>query len=138
MFDKVLKGAKIVDGTGNPWFKKDLGIKNGRIERIGKIDESMGRRILDVEGLVVCPGFIDIHSHSDMNILTNPRATNKISQGITTEVTGNCGISPAPVNEENVDQLKNYVSHMSKGLDWSWQSLEITLSSLKEREFQLI
>ncbi|MCF7891063.1 D-aminoacylase [Candidatus Bipolaricaulota bacterium] len=123
MFDIVLENARIVDGTGNPWFFGDIGIKEGTVKQLGDI-ETGGSRTLDIDGLVACPGFIDMHSHSDMNILTNPRAKNKIMQGITTEVTGNCGISPAPVNEDKVDQLKSYMSHLSKGLDWSWRTLE--------------
>jgi len=130
MLDVVFKEASIIDGSGNPWFFGDIGIKDGKVRQIGRL-ASNARRILDLRGLVACPGFIDMHSHSDMNILTNPRATNKIMQGVTTEVTGNCGISPAPVNEEKVSQLKGYMSFMSKGLDWSWKSLDDYFVKLK-------
>lgn len=130
MLDIVLKGGRLADGTGNPWFIGDIGITDGKIEKVGRV-RTKGKRTLELAGLVACPGFIDMHSHSDMNILGNPRAKTKIMQGITTEVTGNCGISPAPVNEEKVDQLKSYMSHMSKGLDWSWQTLDDYFTKVK-------
>lgn len=131
MFDIILKNAKIIDGSGNPWFWGDLGIENGRIEKIGKIETEEAAELKDVKGLVVCPGFIDIHSHSDLTILVNPKAESKVKQGVTTEVIGNCGFSAVPVDDNTIDQLKDYGGFLAKELDWSWRSLGDYLDRLK-------
>jgi len=87
-FDLVLRGGKIVDGTGNPWFYGDLAVKGDKIAALGKIDLKAGKREIDVRGFVVAPGFIDMHSHSDFTILEDGQAMSKIMQGVTTEVLG--------------------------------------------------
>ncbi len=95
-YDLVLKNGRILDGAGNPWFKADIGLKDGRISKIGRVDETQADRVIDVDGLFVSPGFIDVHSHSDTNVFVDPWMESKIRQGITTEVNGNCGGSPVP------------------------------------------
>ena len=90
------RNVKIIDGTTNPGYNADIGIQNGRIQRIGYLGGEKAAQIIDVEGLVVSPGFIDTHSHSDLMLLVEPKATQKIMQGITTEVLGQDGISVAP------------------------------------------
>jgi len=130
MFDIIIKGGRIVNGTGNTWFWGDIGVKNGEIKRIGRINQN-AKRIFDVSGLVVCPGFIDMHSHSDMDILVNPQALNKIMQGVTTEVTGNCGISLAPVDEATIDQLKASLGYAANAVDWKWRSLSEYYNKVK-------
>ena len=104
-FDIIIKDGVIVDGTGNPWFKSDIGITNERIENIGTIEAS-AHRIIKARGLVVSPGFIDTHSHSDLALLQNPFSEAKIRQGVTTEVLGQDGLSVAPVNDESKPILK--------------------------------
>jgi N-acyl-D-amino-acid deacylase len=99
-YDLVLKNGRILDGAGNPWFKADIGLKDGRINKIGRVDGENAARIIDVEGLFVSPGFIDIHNHSDTSMFVDPWIESLIRQGITTNVNGNCGGSPAPLNEE--------------------------------------
>ena len=94
--DLVLKNGRILDGAGNPWFKADIGLKDGRISKIGRVDETKADRVIDVDGLFVSPGFIDVHSHSDTSMFVDPWMESKIRQGITTEVNGNCGGSPVP------------------------------------------
>jgi len=89
-FDYVIKNGKIVDGTGNPWYKADIGITADRIADIGLIPEEKGRTIIDATGKVVSPGFIDIHTHTD-GIEKDPTAHNYIMQGVTTVISGNCG-----------------------------------------------
>ena len=123
MFDILLHNARILDGTGNPWFYGNIGIRDQRISHIGNFQGEASQN-LDVGGLVVCPGFIDIHSHADLEILACPQAQNMIQQGVTTEVTGNCGQSPAPVHPETLEQLQQYLGHSSQDLDWDWHSLE--------------
>ncbi len=94
-YDLVLRHGKIVDGTGNPWFYADLAVKGDKIAALGKIAANAGKRELDVKGLVVAPGFIDMHSHSDFTILEDGKAMSKITQGVTTEVLGESS-SPGP------------------------------------------
>lgn len=124
-FDLVIRDGIVVDGTGSPWFKNDIGVKEGKIARIGKIKEK-GEIEIDATGRVVSPGFIDLHNHSDITILAYPDAESYIMQGVTTAVVGNCGLSMAPVNPDNVDLLKMYLSpFLAKGFDygWDWRTL---------------
>ena len=79
--DLVLKNGRILDGAGNPWFKTDIGLKDGRINKIGRVDEENAARIIDVEGLFVSPGFIDVHSHADTSPLYQKKI-DKIGPGV--------------------------------------------------------
>jgi N-acyl-D-amino-acid deacylase len=97
MLDVVLRRGTLVDGTGSPPRHADVGIVGGRIGSVGSLDGVESAQTLDVGGLVVAPGFIDIHSHSDATLLVDPRARSSIAQGVTTEVVGNCGHAPAPL-----------------------------------------
>ena len=109
MFDILIKNGRVVDGTGNPWFKADVGIENGKIAKVSKAPLKEGERVLDAKGLVVTPGFIDMHSHSDTSVLVHPRCESFVRQGITTAVTGSCGISMAPISESFVDRVRNSI-----------------------------
>ncbi|MGQ9780807.1 MAG: N-acyl-D-amino-acid deacylase family protein [Nitrososphaeria archaeon] len=125
MFDILIKGGRIVDGTGNPWFKADVAIKDGKIARIGQLEKAQAREVVDARGHVVSPGFIDVHSHSDFTIPFNPKADSSIRQGVTTLVVGNCGFSLAPVNRQRRELLLKYISPFlpSKGeLSLRWSS----------------
>ena len=108
MLDLVVKNGRIVDGTGNPWFYGDVGIKDGVIIGIGRIEQE-SREVIDAQGRVVSPGFIDGHTHSDLTILDNPYSEIKLQQGVTTSVVGNCGLAPTPFSEENRETLQSYV-----------------------------
>ncbi|MBE9469904.1 MAG: D-aminoacylase [Chloroflexi bacterium] len=125
-FDILVRNGNVIDGTGNLWFKKDIGIADGRIRRVGSIPES-GRKTIDAKGMVVSPGFIDLHNHSDFSILAYPNAECYITQGVTTVVVGNCGHSLAPIrNPDNLALLRNYlapllVSDFDYG--WNWKTL---------------
>jgi len=123
MLDFLLTNARILDGTGNPWFHGNIGIKDQRIIQIGNF-QAQAAETLNIEGNIVCPGFIDIHSHSDLKLLSFPRAQNKIQQGVTTEVTGNCGLSTAPVHKETLEQLQQYLGLSARELSWSWTNIE--------------
>jgi N-acyl-D-amino-acid deacylase len=87
-WDLVFRNARIIDGTGNPWFRGDVAVHDGRIAAVGRVPADSGRREIDVQGLVLAPGFIDIHSHSDFLLLEDGAALSKIWQGVTTEVLG--------------------------------------------------
>lgn len=95
-YDLVITNARIVDGSGNPWFRADVGIKGGRIARIGRIDSAEGVEKIDAKGQIVAPGFIDVHTHVE-SIYSLPAAENFVRMGVTTLVTGNCGGSTTDV-----------------------------------------
>lgn len=96
MYDLLIRNGKVVDGTGNPWFYGDVAVQGEKIVAVGRLDDKRAKRTIDAEGLVVAPGFIDSHSHSDEALLINPKAESKVFQGVTTEVIGQCGTSAAP------------------------------------------
>ncbi|MBV9926676.1 MAG: D-aminoacylase [Acidobacteria bacterium] len=97
-FDLVITNARVVDGSGNPWFRADVGVKGGRIARVGRVAASEGRRVIDAGGKVLAPGFIDVHTHVE-NIFELPEAENFVRMGVTTVVTGNCGGSALNVGK---------------------------------------
>lgn len=119
MFDIIIKNGKIIDGTGNPWFYADIAVKDGKIAAIGKLEGAETREAIDAKGLVVSPGFIDIHSHSDLEPMVNFRCESKVRQGVTTELVGNCGDSAAPVFGMAYDQQKEYIDgHYDISSNW--------------------
>src|SRR4051812_46853073 len=93
-YDLVIRGGRVVDGTGNPWYAADVAVRGGKVVAVGRAPGAAAKTI-DAKGLVVAPGFIDIHSHSDETILEDGRAESKVRQGVTTEVFGE-GRSAAP------------------------------------------
>lgn len=95
-FDLLITNGRIVDGSGNPWFRTDIGIKDGRIARLGRINPADARQTIDARGQIVAPGFIDVHTHIE-SIYSLPAAENFIRMGVTTLVTGNCGASAIDV-----------------------------------------
>ncbi|MEM3562201.1 MAG: D-aminoacylase [Candidatus Jordarchaeaceae archaeon] len=113
--DIVIKNARIIDGTGNPWFKGELGITGEKIAEIDRSISTRGERVIDAKGLIVAPGFIDVHTHSDATSLMERSALNYISQGVTTSVIGNCGLSAAPLNKRTVKDLLTLVAPDFKG-----------------------
>ncbi len=90
-FDILIQDAKIVDGTGNPWYAADIGIRKGKIKAIGDLSGSKANRVIDAKGQIVAPGFIDVHAHVENNILPRSTADNFLYDGVTTIITGNCG-----------------------------------------------
>lgn len=98
-FDVIIAGGHIVDGTGNPWFESDLAIKDGRIAEIGKLDAKRAATVIDARGLIVAPGFIDVHTHIEGGIERLPPAENFLRMGVTSVVTGNCGSSAQSLSE---------------------------------------
>jgi N-acyl-D-amino-acid deacylase len=93
----IIQGGRIVDGSGNPWYVADVGISEGKIAAIGRLDTGEARHVISAEGLVVAPGFIDVHTHVERGIRERPTAENFLFDGVTTIVTGNCGGSETDV-----------------------------------------
>ncbi len=125
MLDLVLKNGRVVDGTGNPWFFGDVGVKDGLVVSVGR-SRARSPKTIDVGGRVISPGFIDGHCHSDLMVLDHPESEIKLAQGVTTEVVGNCGMSPAPFSQQHLDPLRAYVEPVlgTTEREWSWETLE--------------
>jgi N-acyl-D-aspartate/D-glutamate deacylase len=119
--DLLLRGGTLIDGTGRPPFAADLAIRDGRITDIGTIPVPAGTPFLDVRGLYVTPGFIDIHSHSDFTLVVDPRAVSSITQGVTLEVVGNCGHGCAPIADPVLARSNIY--GCLAGHDITWRSM---------------
>ena len=131
-YDIVIKEGLIVDGSGRPGFKADLAVKGGRIAKIDEVIDVEADRIINAEGLAVCPGFIDIHTHSDFVLLVNPKAESKVRQGVTTEVVGNCGGSAAPARGAALERAKRIMS--GYGIDRvEWTSFSDYLNLLERK-----
>ena len=105
-FDVIIKGARIVNGTGNPYYKSDIGISGGRISALATdLSKAEAKRVINADGLVASPGFIDVHSHDDGYVLAETSAKLKVNQGVTTVVVGNCGHTLVPMPEDKTNFL---------------------------------
>jgi N-acyl-D-aspartate/D-glutamate deacylase len=124
MFDILIKQATIVDGTGAAGWRGDVGIHSGHFQAVELRLDAPAQRIIDAQDLVLAPGFIDMHSHSDKALLDDPRAEVKLRQGVTAEVVGNCGASLAPVEPDSRDLVvKDVISNPDQaGKPISWLS----------------
>ena len=116
MDDLLIRGGQLIDGTGSPGREADVSISTGRIVAIEPRATRPARRVIDAQGQVVAPGFIDIHTHSDFTLPLNPRAESKIRQGVTLEVVGNCGFSAAPALPERTAMLREYLAPSAPSL----------------------
>ncbi|MFF7982070.1 amidohydrolase family protein [Streptomyces sp. NPDC007901] len=143
MLDHVIKGAKVVDGTGAPAFTADVGIRDGRIAVIGAVTEE-SRTSEDATGLVLAPGFVDPHTHYDAQLFWDPYATPSLNHGVTTVAGGNCGFTLAPLNPArpgDADYTRRMMSKvegmslvaLEEGAPWSWNSFGEYLDALEGR-----
>jgi N-acyl-D-amino-acid deacylase len=113
MFDLLIKGGRIYDGSGMPSFTGDVGLAGGKIAAVGRL-KGRAKRVLNVEGLAVTPGFIDPHTHLDAQLLWDPLGTSSCFHGVTSSVVGNCGLSLAPCKPEGRDAvIKTFCSGRS-------------------------
>lgn len=119
MLDILIKNGQVLDGTGKPAFKADVGIAAGRIVVVAKDVEQEAKRTIQAVGLHLAPGFIDPHTHSDFTLLAGPFAESKIRQGVTTEVIGNCGFSPAPLLGAAVAETRAQAKQVDVSVSWS-------------------
>ena len=126
--DLIIAGGRVVDGTGAPWFRADVCVAGDRIAAVGHLDGARARRRIDAAGLVIAPGFIDMLGQSEYNVLVDNRAASKITQGITTEITGE-GSSIAPLNQRLIDEGKEVYERYGVKPTWTtlreyWQAFE--------------
>jgi N-acyl-D-amino-acid deacylase len=128
--DLVFEGGRVVDGTGAPWFVADVAVRDGRIVAVGHLDKRAARRRIDARGLVVAPGFIDLLGQSEYNVLVDSRAASKITQGITTEITGE-GVSIAPVNQQLIEEDRD--TYEKYGVWPDWRTLDGYFKTLERR-----
>lgn len=138
MLQLIIKDGKVIDGTGKPALRADVGIRDGKIAAVSDLTGVKAEKSIAAGGLVVAPGFIDIHSHSDFTIMINPRAESKIHQGVTTEVIGNCGLTAAPLSEAHRQEALDYLLTTlgisgSESLAWDWTSFGDYLDYLRQR-----
>jgi N-acyl-D-amino-acid deacylase len=133
VFDLVIRDGKIIDGTGTSSFVADLGISNGKITCIGELTNAIAKEWICAKGLVVAPGFIDMHSHQEASAFAEVTDDAKIMQGVTTEVNGNCGISCAPVSKKYLPELRKYVA-APESLHWDWESFAEYLTVLEKNK----
>ena len=126
-YDYIIRGGRVIDGTGAPWFMGDIALSGDRITAMGDLRSAVAKRTIDASGLVVAPGFIDVQGQSEFNLLVDNRAASKITQGVTTEITGE-GTSIAPLNDRLVADLKDSAGKYGVNLDW--RSLDEYLNRL--------
>jgi N-acyl-D-aspartate/D-glutamate deacylase len=123
-YDVVISGGKIVDGTGNPWFSGDIGISAGKIAAMGNLAGARAKRVIDAKGLVVAPGFIDLHTHSDMPLLADGNAESKVRQGVTLDVLG---------ESSSVAPRDGFKPEMQGGLTADWTTFTDYWGKLAEK-----
>jgi N-acyl-D-amino-acid deacylase len=135
MFDLVLSGGRVVDGTGNPSFRADVGIRGDRIAAVGALGAAEARERLDVTGLIVAPGFVDTHVHADLALFADPLHEAAIRQGVTTYLLGQDGVAMAPASPATLAYMQRYTAGFSGRLDGPerWESMAEYLALLDRR-----
>jgi N-acyl-D-amino-acid deacylase len=119
-YDLLVSNGMVYDGTGGPPVRADIGIAGGAIKLIGKIRPSAARAVIPAAGLAVSPGFVDVHEHTSVELLVNPKAESAVRQGVTTLVSGNCGDSPFPLTDAMFEETRKSLLE-GYGLDLTWR-----------------
>jgi len=135
-FDVLFTDALIVDGTGSPPFMGDVAVAEGRVVAIGRLGKVRSTRVIHVDGRMLCPGFVDMHSHSDIQLLVSPLAEAKVMQGVTTEVIGQDGLSFAPADKRTLESVREQTASWNgdyEGVSWDWSSVAEYLSHFERR-----
>jgi N-acyl-D-amino-acid deacylase len=127
-FDLVVRGGTVLDGTGGPAFRADVGVRGGTIAALGDISPDRASSVVEATGLHVSPGFIDIHTHSDPDVLAYPGADSRVRQGVTTELAGNCGASAAPLTGLGVEE--RVAAWHEEGIEADWSDVASYLDRL--------
>ncbi|MDI9390420.1 MAG: amidohydrolase family protein, partial [Synergistota bacterium] len=125
MYDVLIKGGTVIDGTGAPGFISDVAISGGKIASIARCIEEGAKTVIDAGGLCVTPGFIDTHSHSDLMLLDNPHLEEKVRQGVTTEILGQDGLGLAPLTSAGAkEMLQEHLAGLlgTPNIEWDWSS----------------
>jgi N-acyl-D-amino-acid deacylase len=135
MFDLLIVGGQICDGAGTPWYWADLAIQGDRVVAIGRLAGVAAKRTIQADGCFVCPGFIDMHTHSDLQALVTPLQECKIRQGVTTEVIGQDGLGLAPVTPQTAAILREQLAGLNgrPDVDWDWDTLGSYLDRFDQR-----
>ncbi len=138
-FDIVIRGGMIIDGSRTPRFRSDVGIRNGRIAMIGRLGPANGAKVIDAEGLIVAPGFVDLHTHYDAQLFWDPYCSISSWHGVTSIVTGNCGFGFAPVHPAGRERAMLTMTRveaipyasMKAGMPWDWTTFPEFLDSVE-------
>lgn len=133
MYDLLIRGGEVIDGSGRAGFTADVAIERDRIAAIGQLGDVPARRVIDARGKVVSPGFIDIHTHSELPLLVDGRAMSKVMQGVTLEVVGNCGTSPGPWTAAVERRLRRLAPADDELQQWRWESTGDVMAKLEAR-----
>jgi N-acyl-D-amino-acid deacylase len=130
--DILIRNGWLVDGTGNPLYPSDVMIDGDRIVAVERMPEAQAERIIEAQGKVVCPGFIDCHSHTDWTIHANPKMQSTIRQGVTTEIVGNCGFSMAPVSDISRNHIEGILKYFDYRQPTTWSSFAEYLQAVAQ------
>jgi N-acyl-D-aspartate/D-glutamate deacylase len=144
MFDRIIKGGLVVDGSGAAPVTADVAVQDGRIAAVGKLSDA-AREVIDADGLMVAPGWVDVHTHYDGQVTWDPVLAPSAQHGVTTALFGNCGVGFAPVRADKRDWLVGLMegvedipgSALSEGIRWEWESFPEYLDALDRRSYAM-